>query len=482
MTFCSLSVLSQELEITIKEKPPYKVFEKILVKVNLKNTTNKPLTYFDSRFTSWGSFKEQWQMKIDGKPADLNFFQDAYEGKYKSKTIITLQPGQSKSLGGQMFKLKSPGHYKISYTQKQSPSYVKKEYAKSLIAYKKSQKINTFEVKGKVEFDVKDIKTKSISKKVEMSYEEWKEYKKEKVYDGHYFTDIDKALKNPQKVFYLQIGCEGLSKNMINRIGQLKNLKSLSLYSFNQESLPFSIAELDLFELTIIPTNNQNIAFPEEFANNETLRILKTKSFGKISKEILKLKNLKNLDISKSSLASLPDMSSLQNLEKLKASSIDLKNCNEANLDKIKSLKILDLGYNKKLNRIDFVTECKNLEILELNSCNIQHLPKNIDSLSNLKELSLAINNLKKLPSTIGNLTTLEHLKLSFNKELEKLPSSFVNLENLKHLNISNTGVRRLPEGFSELPLEKIILVDTRIKRTKDYRILKRRLGDNFRK
>jgi len=450
---------SQELEIIIKEKAPYNLFQDILIEINLKNTTGKPLTYFDSRYTSWDSYDEIWEMKVNGEPIDMSSFRDAHEGKFTENSIITLLPGEKKQIRGRLMQLQSPGHYVYSYTQIQSPGLVKKVYASNASAYDASQKITSFKVNGQIEFDVLDKKQGEIKNIVQMTWEEWKEYKKKALYDNNnYFLSIDKAFNEPEKVYYLALSCDNISEEMLKRVGNFKNLKYLSLSSLDVKEFPKEIADLNLYEIEILTKKGANITYPYGISGNSTVHRLVGKFYNGIPSAVLNLKNLEELDVRYCNIVEFPNLSSLKNLQVLIANDSELKTLQSAGLENLSKLREIDISGNPALTDLSPLTACLNLEVI---SCNR--------------------GSLKTLPEQIGKLSKLQKIDLVLNKELTILPSSFVDLKNLKHLDLDRTGIQSLPVGLSQLPLETLTVSETNCKKTEDYKILKKRLKNNFR-
>jgi len=122
---------------------------------------------------------------------------------------------------------------------------------------------------------------------------------------------------------------------------------------------------------------------------------------------------------------------------------------------------------------------CKSLEFLVLNRTGITEIPDDIENLCNLKKLSIS-NKLTAISDSIGNLSDLRYLSLGGNRSLDSIPSTILKLNKLLHLDVSSTKIKLLPEGISELPLEKVFIYNTECEQTKDYKALKKRLGEDF--
>jgi hypothetical protein len=102
---------------------------------------------------------------------------------------------------------------------------------------------------------------------------------------------------------------------------------------------------------------------------------------------------------------------------------LDISNNNILNLSylpKIDSLLDLDMSYNKDIDLSIFFTNYKNsnIEVLDLSSCNLSVLPKEICNLINLEYLAISDNHLKKLPECLCNLRELKYILADDNDSL----------------------------------------------------------------
>lgn len=473
---------AQKIEIKANTNPPYKLNQEILFTIYLINNTDKPIFYFDSQNTSWDSFIEKSELTVNGNLLEMNEFKDAHEGQYGENVIATIYPGNKAIIRYKRIQLTSPGHTVFKYSQEQSPLLVQKKYAKTPTAYEKSKKINPFKVSGSIEFDVDDIETKSITNKVEMNWNEWITYKKEKsASNNNIFGSLETALLNPDKVYTLTLNCEGLSEDMIKRIGLLTNLKELYLQNYSLNKIPVEITHLNLFELSILSNKMKSIELPKSFSNMDSLHVLFLNNFIGIPNEVVSLKKLEELTINYCSVNKLPDLSALQNLKKLSVVFSELISIESSNIDKIENLQKVDFSGNENIGSIESICKCKNIKSISFNLCRIQQIPDGINGLQNLTEIQMSLNNFSSIPESFGTLINLESIDLSNNKYLVELPKSIINLNKLKSLLINNTGIMILPEGISNLPLNYVTIYATKCKKNKDYKLLKKRLKNRFR-
>jgi hypothetical protein len=105
----------------------------------------------------------------------------------------------------------------------------------------------------------------------------------------------------------------------------------------------------------------------------------------------------------------------------------------------------------------------KNLQKLDLSSCNLAYIPTCLEKLTNLKTLFLNNNSLTELPESLGNLRQLTRLNLEGNY-LTRLPASLANHPNLSSLSIGQNKLSALPDlikdlkNLSELRIDFILL------------------------
>ncbi|KAI8571182.1 hypothetical protein RHMOL_Rhmol01G0098900 [Rhododendron molle] len=98
------------------------------------------------------------------------------------------------------------------------------------------------------------------------------------------------------------------------------------------------------------------------------------------------------------------------------------------------------------------------LKELNLDSCHLSYLPKEIGNLISLQTLHLAKNNLHTLPDGICNLTCLKQLWLEENN-VSNLPSGIGRLTALEILYLSNNSLCTLPDTIGKLSCLKDLWV-----------------------
>ncbi len=479
-----ITTFSQRIELQVDDQPPYELFKTVAVTVFIINDTDRDLIYFDSNKTSYDSYEEQWMVKIDSQSVDADAFKDGHHGKFTQNNIVVLAPGHRTDLKHRLVSLMSPGRYSVLYEQTQNPDLVKKHFAANGTAYAFSQDITPFTVSGSVAFDVEgNLEMKVIEPTFNVSWNEWTEYREKKLYaEDHYFRRFEDALNSPGEVYALSLNAFGLTGQMLSKLEGLKNLKALKIGSLKQDEMPAVFARIPIFEMTIFPESGQQIRFPQEYKSMDSLRRFTYHGQQPIPEWILYAENLEYLELRDFTDTSLPDLRALKNLEELIIISDNLETIENSGIDKIPSLRRLEITCNENFSAIDPVSNCDNLEIFRVSFCNIEELPEDIGKMQNLRELRIPFIQIDDIPESIGKLKNLEVLGLAGNKNLKRLPPAVTRLSSLVELDISKSGVEELPEGISNLPLKRVYVNDSDCKKNKDYQILKKRLGDNFRK
>jgi len=135
------------------------------------------------------------------------------------------------------------------------------------------------------------------------------------------YTSIEKALKNPEKVYRLHLDRKNNKDSALTEVPttifQLPNLQELSIANNNIESLPdelFKITNLQILILSFNPIEE----ISDDISKLKNLRILEMK-FCKLTYlpiELSKLSNLEELDIYANHISDIPkEFALLKNLE-----------------------------------------------------------------------------------------------------------------------------------------------------------------------
>ena len=140
-------------------------------------------------------------------------------------------------------------------------------------------------------------------------------------------------------------------------------------------------------------------------------------------------------------------------------------------LDKLTSIKKLNLEGNGLKTLPESIRFLKSLESLDLSSNSLENIPESICRLSSLKKLYLKKNPIKTIPESISNLKSLNWLDLSSTNmkifpnsmktmnslyqvvlsEMLDIPESISKLKHVKKLDLTAIRARQLPESIGEL-------------------------------
>ncbi|XP_057853108.2 disease resistance protein RPV1-like [Cryptomeria japonica] len=196
-------------------------------------------------------------------------------------------------------------------------------------------------------------------------------------------------------------------------IGDLKNLKKISLSRGNLKSLPEEFCCLQSLEHL-------------ELQNCESLLSLPS-CFGHLT-------NLRHLDLSGSvALKTLPNSCKQFTL----LQHLDLQRCDQLTLQS------------------DILENMTRLQYLNLNQCTqLEELPRHISNQASLSELHLEGTRLRELPINIGQLSKLRVMTICPNEglfQMQSLPDSMGSLTLLERLTLENLGVQSLPKSLKQL-------------------------------
>ena len=203
-----------------------------------------------------------------------------------------------------------------------------------------------------------------------------------------------------------------LNGRLPRRIGQLKNLKDLTIFTNTPQALPEELG--DLSNLEFLRVKADFVTIPSSLSR-----------LPKFEKLILHISNTPN---------NIDEFQTLKHLEFTCRDELPLSICNLCHLEHL-SLYSSTIRYLP-----EEICNLENLQILDLNDSHITELPRSIGKLQNLKTLDLDFTtNLATLPVEIGDLGQLENLFLRNKKFVfpEQIPSTIFNLKNLKRLHLS---------------------------------------------
>ncbi|MEH0153318.1 BRCT domain-containing protein [Limibacter armeniacum] len=211
-----------------------------------------------------------------------------------------------------------------------------------------------------------------------------------------------------------------------SQIGELSELKNLTLEASKLKVLPESFFQLPLQNLSLkAPVENLS-------KNLEKMFHLIEASFQNTVLEELNFENVR-----------------FPHLQSLNITSSGLKKI-ILGTDTLPSLLTLEIVNNPIASLPSDFGKLKALHSLNIVGSNLQTLPSSIVELSKLKFLNISIGKLKELPEEMGKLTGLVHLHCQGN-QLTTIPKSMEALQSLKSLNIGRNPLGILPEPIANL-------------------------------
>lgn len=212
------------------------------------------------------------------------------------------------------------------------------------------------------------------------------------------------------------------------------------------------------FQLLTIEDYMQDLYY-DEYKNNFCVKDkhifglrISHKSFinSRLPESICKLKTLRILDLIFNKLTSLPEsLGELKSLQKLNLAGNRFSSLPNSIVN-LKSLRDLNLSKNMFTVLPESLIYLSSLEKLNFSENSLVSLPEWIGSLKAIKNINLYRTKLSSLPESIGNLKTLRELNLSWN-HLQVLPETIGNLSSLTKLNIWSNNLLNLPESFKKL-------------------------------
>ncbi|MHA1148367.1 MAG: leucine-rich repeat domain-containing protein [Promethearchaeota archaeon] len=164
------------------------------------------------------------------------------------------------------------------------------------------------------------------------------------------------------------------------------------------------------------------------------------------------------LNLNRANISSLPNsIKKINYLEQIQFKCNQLRSLSKIFKD-LKTLKIVDVSFNKLDLFPNFLFYNKGLLELDLKVNNISFLPNRFSTLERLQKFDLSRNNIGKIPSSLFKLNTLEYLNLDFN-QISKIPSDIEQLSSLRFFSINYNQFDNIPECIGDLnSLEKLYI------------------------
>ncbi|MQM19546.1 hypothetical protein Taro_052553 [Colocasia esculenta] len=178
---------------------------------------------------------------------------------------------------------------------------------------------------------------------------------------------------------------------------------------------------------------------------------------------VQKLVSLRALDLGYVRLQHLPDsIRSLKHLRYLDLSRTRIEVFPES-VCQLYLLQTLDLSYARITGLSDSIKYLTELRYLNLCYSGVRMLPETVGELMNLRTLDLAYTGISNLPQSVGNLRHLTFLDLS-GALISKFPEPICLLYSLRTLNLNNVAIEQLPDSIGNLQnLHHLNLNETRI-------------------
>lgn len=175
---------------------------------------------------------------------------------------------------------------------------------------------------------------------------------------------------------------------------------------------------------------------------------------NKLTQESLLLpknKTLKILNIQNNRLSDVPQ--AVRNCKKLSSLWLGYNKLTNLNANSFKDLrKLQDLNlYSCEIENVPKeIAKLRRLEVLDLYYNQLTELPNSLGRMRRLQQLAIANNQLKSLPTALGRMKRLQTLYAHHNK-LETLPTHIQRLRRLRILDINNNQFSTLPNQIGKL-------------------------------
>ena len=260
-------------------------------------------------------------------------------------------------------------------------------------------------------------------------------------------------------------------KRMPENIGNLKKLKSLSLFGTGFTKIPDSISNCPLENLILTGSYK---TLPNSFGELFKLKTLELHSDKKISlpESFGSLSALTKLEIRTPFLVLPESFSGLKTLNKLSIETYNVKLPDS--FGTLSELRELTLDAEKMQYIPDSIGQCRNLNSFWLKSEKLNKLPDSFCNLKNLKDLYLETFALKELPGKLGNLTFLNNIDI-FSGAITELPKTMIKLKDLKTLILDLHNLKELPSWIETISINNIYVHTAKKHISDSQKLIKRR-------
>ncbi|MED6107606.1 hypothetical protein PIB30_015566 [Stylosanthes scabra] len=273
----------------------------------------------------------------------------------------------------------------------------------------------------------------------------------------NYMGTLPESIGNLTNLAFLSLNDNSFHGEIPRSLFRLENLEHLHLgYNFFEGKLALDMF-LKLKMLNVLNLSHNKLSlFLENRAVNVTslppLQVLGLGSsnlHGEIPIWIMNLTSLYYLDLYDNNLqGKIPySLFKLENLTVLDLAGNMLEGRVELDmLSKLKKLIVLGLGRQNKLSFLEGnitanVTFPSQIQMLDLRSCNLVHVPNFIQHLQGLTDLWILDNSINTIPSWIWNKTALLSLDMSDNRLTGEISPLICNLQSLLYLDLSSNSL-----------------------------------------
>ncbi len=246
--------------------------------------------------------------------------------------------------------------------------------------------------------------------------------------------------------------------SIIDAIKKQYHIEKLHLNNvyINDEKIISSIGKFNKLKTLYIADRVMAHTNFNSLINIENLGLMMTLNANKIHLDSIKnLTNLKSLALA--NFQELKASDSILNLNDLELLKINSCNINQGTINKLqllKNLENLDLSNNRLITIPENISNIKKLKYLNLSNNSIGLLDRSIGRLGNIVELDVSSNELTMVSDSISNLKHLKVLKLSKNK-LTSLPVGIGYVDSLEDLIVEFNDLVALPQSMEKMKVLK---------------------------
>lgn len=291
--------------------------------------------------------------------------------------------------------------------------------------------------------------------------------------EGHYFSDLGTAFRNPLEVEALNIVISDSNKIYLLKKPELSftvftNLKALQIRNFGGQD--FALIIISLNKLLLQQCSNKKLTSLEvsgsfDFPLMPFVEYLIISPDFDTPESILRFPNVRNLLLGGASITHLPhQINTLTKLETFVFSSGAVKTLPEE-IGQLSKLRSLELQTDSLTELPLSIGNLSNLYEFNIKSVFLNRLP---DSFSNLKRLKLffaSSSTFKSFPPQLFSLDSLQQIELGVGEiNFQRLPSEICSFKQLEVINvgcdiISKNKRRRMIRKISAcLPSSKICI------------------------